>query len=127
VNLVSSSTDPDVRGNAVRAMWSICSSGSASIQEAAAGAGAVEALVQLATGHQPGGGATGTAGGSPHAQQPAVCAMCGKRGCRHWKLRLCGACRAVRYCGERCQRLHWPEHHLECAGLVERGASTSAG
>jgi hypothetical protein len=64
----------------------------------------VEALVQLAS-----------------SRQPAVCAVCSKPGCRHRKLRLCGACRAVRYCSERCQRLHWPEHHRECAGRLHLG------
>jgi hypothetical protein len=88
----------------------------------------VEALVQLATSHQPG-GVTGTAGGSsPAQQQPAaVCAMCSKAGCRHEKLQLCGACMAVRYCGQRCQRLHWPEHRGECAGLAQQHGAPSAG
>jgi hypothetical protein len=89
-------------------VWSICS---ASIEEAAEGAGAVEALVQLATSHQPGGATSTAVGGSSPVQQPAVSALCSKRGCRHRRLRLCGTCMAVRYCGERCQRLHWPEHH----------------
>ncbi len=121
--LISSSQDAGVRGEAVRAMWSICSSDSARIQGAAASAGAVMALVQLAISHQPGGAA---AGSSP-AQQPAVCAMCSKRGSAHKKLRmrLCGACRAVRYCGERCQRLHWPEHCRECAGVPQQSARAS--
>jgi hypothetical protein len=105
--LISGSQDPDVRAAAVRAMWSVCSSDSASMQEAAAGAGAVEALVQLAS-----------------SRQPAVCAVCSKPSCRHRKLRLCDACRAVPYCSDRCQRLHWPEHRGECAGVAQQGAST---
>jgi hypothetical protein len=68
---------------------------------AAAGAGAVD---------------EGAAAGQPPQQQrqPRCCARCGERGTRAQKLRLCGACRAVRYCSAECQRAHWPEHWREC-------------
>ena len=127
--IIRSSQDPDVRGDAVRAMWSICSSSRSSIQQAAAAAGVVEALVQLATSQQPGGSMTGgtAAGGSSPALQRPVCARCGRSGCRHKRLRLCGACRAVRYCGERCQRLHWPEHCRTCAGAAQQQGTPSSG
>ncbi len=56
------------------------------------------------------------AAGQPPQQQrrPRCCARCGERGTRAQRLRLCGACRAVRYCSAECQRAHWPEHWREC-------------
>jgi hypothetical protein len=33
----------------------------------------------------------------------------------------------VRYCSVRCQRLHWPEHYRECAGMAQQGAPSSSG
>ena len=41
------------------------------------------------------------------------CATCGKSGGDH-KLVACARCRAVRYCGESCQRLGWAGHKLLC-------------
>jgi hypothetical protein len=109
-------------------VWTICCSDNTSIQEAAAdAAGAVEALIELAISQQSGGGTSAAGGSSSAAQQPAVCAVCHKPGCRHKRLRLCGACRAVRYCSVCCQRLHWPEHYRECAGMAQQGASSSSG
>ena len=44
------------------------------------------------------------------APQRLGCAQCGA----HAK-RTCSGCRLVRYCGTKCQRLHWKEHHhSEC-------------
>jgi hypothetical protein len=160
----SSSQDPHVLGNAVRALWSICSSADADITQRDAGAGAVEALVQRAvyrSGQQPDihaatpvpQQATSPAAGAPaasistaapapasssggpapqpasasasgHGPPPAVCAVCSRHGSCQRKLRLCGGCRAVRYCGAACQQAHWLEHYRECAaGVQGQGAA----
>jgi hypothetical protein len=57
--------------------------------------------------------------GRGQALLPTVCAVCS----RQQKLRLCGSCRAVRYCDADCQRAHWPEHCKECAGGAAAGTS----
>lgn len=31
--------------------------------------------------------------------------------------KMCGACQSVYYCGESCQRQHWPVHRLACGRL----------
>jgi hypothetical protein len=157
----SSSQDPSVLGNAVRVIWSICSSDNAVIKQRADGVGAVEALVQLlacdrrhpddvqaavpeaqASLSSPAAAPSSitalpaSSSGAPAQQHadgsggqalpPAVCAVCSRRGSRQHKLRLCGCCRAVHYCGAGCQQAHWPEHYKECAaaGAQQRqGAS----
>jgi hypothetical protein len=120
-------------GNAVRALWSICSSDSADIKLQAAGAGVVEALVQWVCNSQqpaqvepqhastaagPSSIATpaSSSSGGPVPPTPAVCVVCSSRGSRQKKLQLCGGCRAVHYCGAGCQRAHWPEHRRVCSG-----------
>jgi len=30
------------------------------------------------------------------------------------RLKLCGACKTVRYCGVECQTAHWNDHKAEC-------------
>jgi len=30
------------------------------------------------------------------------------------RLKLCGACKTVRYCGVHCQTAHWNDHKAEC-------------
>ena len=30
------------------------------------------------------------------------------------RLKLCGACKSVRYCGKECQTAHWKDHKAEC-------------
>ena len=42
---------------------------------------------------------------------PNTCAACKKTGT---KLRHCGACKIVWYCGPECQRANWNVHKLEC-------------
>jgi hypothetical protein len=75
---------------------------------AAAGAGAVQQ-------------GPAAAGQPPQPRQPRCCARCGQRGTRAQKLKLCGACQAVRYCSAECQRAHWPEHWRECARAPLQG------
>lgn len=44
------------------------------------------------------------------APQQLGCAQCGAHA-RH----TCSSCRLVRYCGSKCQKIHWKEHHKsEC-------------
>ena len=38
----------------------------------------------------------------------------------------CIGCRTARYCGQPCQRAHWPEHKRECRGSHPAGASSSS-
>ncbi len=54
--------------------------------------------------------------------------MCGNPRCDNFAgecegalpLKQCGGCRAVRYCGADCQRVHWREgHRAECKALAE--------
>src|SRR6056300_1713178 len=40
---------------------------------------------------------------------PKICGACNKPGCS-----LKCACKLVFYCGEECQRAHWPTHKKEC-------------
>jgi hypothetical protein len=40
---------------------------------------------------------------------------CLNPGCTEMGLRVCGACRAAKYCSEHCQRLNWPQHKICCA------------
>src|SRR6056300_866863 len=40
---------------------------------------------------------------------PKICGACNKPGC-HLKC----ACKLVFYCGEECQRAHWPTHKKDC-------------
>ena len=40
---------------------------------------------------------------------PKICGACNKPGCS-----LKCACKLVFYCGEECQRAHWPTHKKDC-------------
>ena len=42
------------------------------------------------------------------------CARCGAQPAAGQKLRLCGGCKAVRYCGAECQRADWTAHRPRC-------------
>lgn len=44
-----------------------------------------------------------------------VCANCGKGKGDGVKLQACAGCTAVLYCGQVCQRRHWPSHKQDCA------------
>ncbi len=51
----------------------------------------------------------------------AVCAACSASSTPDGKplaLRLCSACKNVRYCGAQCQRKHWKVHKQRCAGIT---------
>ena len=50
-----------------------------------------------------------------------LCAFCGKTG----GLLKC-PCKAVRYCGDLCQRRHWPAHAVECRARRARVAAVPA-
>ena len=45
------------------------------------------------------------------------CDICGEmpRGRRYRKFPICGGCRRVVYCGQRCQREGWPAHKGVCS------------
>jgi hypothetical protein len=127
----------------VRALWSICSSDNAHIKRRAAGAGAVEALVQLvcnscqptqagpqastaagpSSTNTPPCGSSSSSGGSggPAPPAPAACVVCSSRGSRQQMLQLCGGCKAVHHCTAGCQRAHWLEHRRGCSGRAGQG------
>ena len=44
-----------------------------------------------------------------------ACAACGKRGS---DLKVCTACKSVKYCNRNCQKLHWKAHKKECKELA---------
>ncbi len=44
----------------------------------------------------------------------AVCASCGKVEVDDVKLKLCTACKLVKYCSVECQKNHWPQHKKVC-------------
>ena len=43
-----------------------------------------------------------------------TCANCGKHGSKTAKLKICTACRLVKYCGVDCQRAHRKQHKKAC-------------
>ena len=48
----------------------------------------------------------------------AVCASCGRSECDDTKLKICTACRLVRYCSVACQKDHRPQHKKACKKRV---------
>lgn len=59
--------------------------------------------------------ATPTTADSP--RDPAMvkqCDHCGKAGGAELKLRVCSACKEVRYCSTSCQKAAWPQHKAAC-------------
>ncbi len=42
------------------------------------------------------------------------CANCGKAEVDDVKLKMCTACKLVKYCSVECQKSHWPKHKREC-------------
>ncbi|PRW56003.1 hypothetical protein C2E21_5170 isoform B [Chlorella sorokiniana] len=51
------------------------------------------------------------------------CAVCGKAAEPGRKLKRCGGCQKVRYCGAECQRRHWAGgHSKECRRLQQEAA-----
>jgi hypothetical protein len=67
------------------------------------------------------------ASGSPWQQAPRCCARCGKRAARGQRLRLCGGCRRVHYCGSDCQRAHWPDHWRACVDAQRQQGQGGSG
>src|SRR6056300_1603248 len=43
-----------------------------------------------------------------------VCASCGKAAVNNVKLKLCTACKLVKYCSVECQKNHRPQHKKAC-------------
>lgn len=61
----------------------------------------------------------------PAEQRPPPPRVCSARDCVNGgELRRCGACRAVRYCSEACNRASWPSHRPSCRRL--RPAATKS-
>jgi hypothetical protein len=48
------------------------------------------------------------------ASDEEVCASCGKAAVGEVKLKICTACRLVKYCSVECQKNHRPQHKKEC-------------
>jgi len=42
------------------------------------------------------------------------CASCGKTGADDVKLKICTACKLVKYCSVECQKNHRPQHKKAC-------------
>ena len=58
--------------------------------------------------------------GAAPAQQPGlVCDHCGLNDAPPKKLRPCGQCYAVSYCGKKCQLAAWPRHKVACKAWAE--------
>ena len=51
------------------------------------------------------------------------CNGCGRSACRMF---ACTRCKAVRYCGQACQRTAWPAHKLSCVKIQMEAASHKA-
>lgn len=65
-----------------------------------------------------GGGAAGGSSGSG-ATAPQHCHHCGKApGPEAARFKICGGCRAVRFCGAECQRAGWKAHKAECGAAA---------
>jgi hypothetical protein len=47
-------------------------------------------------------------------QAEEVCAFCGKAAVDNLKLKKCGGCELVKYCGVDCQKNHWSKHKKAC-------------
>ncbi|GLC51589.1 hypothetical protein PLESTB_000518900 [Pleodorina starrii] len=100
----------------------------AGVEEAVAGASGTSVPGQPAA-------AAAAAASSPAAcaapagrDRSRCCWACGKAKDRAAgvKLRLCSICCVARYCGDECQREHWPRHRLECQQLKEEAAAAAA-
>jgi hypothetical protein len=78
---------------------------------------AAQAARQAAPGADAGVG--GGPAGEAAAPRPAkLCAACGaQHGPSGAKLRLCGGCRSLYYCGAECQGAAWPSHKVACRRL----------
>jgi hypothetical protein len=46
-----------------------------------------------------------------------ACASCGKKEDLSTRLKLCGGCKKVYYCGGSCQKEHWKSHKSECGKI----------
>jgi len=47
-----------------------------------------------------------------------ICAVCGKGTQDHEKVKACGRCGMVYYCGRQCQAEHWKQHKGECHSIT---------
>lgn len=89
--------------------------------------GVVEALEELSTCQQgaDAAGASKQADAAGGQQDPGItlprrskkglaCANCGAGVREGMRLDACSGCMAVHYCGQACQRSHWPAHKAQC-------------
>ena len=53
------------------------------------------------------------------AEKNMSCASCGALD----PTKTCSACTCVHYCGEKCQRAHWPKHKAVCKRFAEHKAT----
>ncbi len=52
--------------------------------------------------------------GGQAEEDDAVCASCGKAAVDDVKLKICTACKLVKYCSVECQKIHRPQHKKAC-------------
>lgn len=58
-------------------------------------------------------------------RRPA-CAACGRAVPKRCAFKVCGGCRAARYCDRECQAQHWLAHKCECAQATAQRAAAAA-
>jgi hypothetical protein len=62
------------------------------------------------------------------AQPPHCCGACGKTAADGARLRLCGGCRAARFCSDACYKAAWRAgHRRECKAAMAAAAQAAAG
>lgn len=69
---------------------------------------------------------TSTLCGRQMADAEDACSTCGEASMDSRPLRKCSVCKSVQYCGEVCQRLHWPGHKKQCPSLAKKTQKINA-
>jgi MYND finger len=57
---------------------------------------------------------------------PKVCAECGATESSGKAINRCQACKSIHYCGQNCQKKHWPLHRPECLRIRGKPVSAAA-
>jgi len=56
-----------------------------------------------------------------------TCAQCGPIIDKDLVMKVCSVCKAARYCGAGCQKLHWKTHKPECKRIAAENEAIAAG